>query len=381
MTTTTTTTLTDVTTVPFMDLRTQYELIEEEILAGLQQVCESSRFALGPSVEAFEQDFARYCEAGGCVAVNSGTSALHLAMRCLDIGPGDEVITVPMTFVATAWAISYVGATPVFVDIDPVTRTMDPTQLVAAITPRTKAILPVHLYGQPADMDAILDVADAHHLPVVEDAAQAHGATYRGQRVGSLGRIGCFSFYPGKNLGAYGEGGALVTSDAEIADRARALRDHGQRQRYRHEEIGYNYRMDAFQGEVLRIKLEFLDDWNAARQSHAEHYRMHLADVPGLRLPEVPDDRTSVFHLYVVELDERDETVVQLKAAGIQTGLHYPIPVHLQPAYAHLRHAEGAFPHTEWLAQRCLSLPMYPELTPQQLTHVASQLASLLNSA
>ena len=376
-----TTTLSDVTTVPFMDLRTQYTLIEDEILAGLQQVCESTRFALGPSVEAFEQDFARYCGVSDCVAVNSGTSALHLAMRCLDIGPGDEVITVPMTFVATAWAISYVGATPVFVDIDPVTRTMDPDQLASAITPRTKAILPVHLYGQPAEMDAILDTAADHDLPVVEDAAQAHGATYLGQRVGGLGRIGCFSFYPGKNLGAYGEGGALVTGDAEIAARARALRDHGQRQRYRHEEIGYNYRMDAFQGEVLRIKLEFLDDWNAARQSHAEHYHAHLANVPGVRLPEVPEDRTSVFHLYVVELDERDRTGEQLKAAGIQTGLHYPIPVHLQPAYAHLHHAEGAFPHTERLAQCCLSLPMYPELVPQQITYVASQLAEIINSA
>jgi len=375
------TTLTDVTTVPFMDLKTQYALIEDEILAGLQQVCESTRFALGPSVEAFEQDFARYCEVSDCVAVNSGTSALHLAMRCLDIGPGDEVITVPMTFVATTWAISYVGATPVFVDIDPATRTMDPDQLASAITSRTKAILPVHLYGQPADMDAILELAEAHDLPVVEDAAQAHGATYRGQRVGSLGRIGCFSFYPGRNLGAYGEGGALVTRDGEIAARARALRDHGQRQRYRHEEIGYNYRMDAFQGEVLRVKLEFLDDWNVARQSHAEHYRTHLSDVPGVRLPEVPEDRTSVFHLYVVELDERDETAAQLEAAGVQTGLHYPIPVHLQPAYAHLRHAEGAFPHTEWLAQRCLSLPMYPELTAQQLAYVVRQLAAIINSA
>ncbi|NQT52252.1 DegT/DnrJ/EryC1/StrS family aminotransferase, partial [bacterium] len=241
--------------VPFLDLKAQYVQIKDEVQAALAEVCESCRFALGPFVEAFEADFAAYCEAEHCVAVNSGTSALHVAMRCLGVRPGDEVITVPMTFVATTWAISYVGATPVFVDIDPATRTLDPGQVEAAITPRTKAILPVHLYGQPADLAPIICIADAHGIPVVEDAAQAHGARCQGRRVGAIGRIGCFSFYPGKNLGAYGEGGALVTDDPAVAATARSLRDHGQRERYCHETVGYNYRMDAFQGAVLGIKL------------------------------------------------------------------------------------------------------------------------------
>ena len=364
--------------VPFLDLKAQYSQIGPEVLAALAEVCQSCRFALGPKVEAFEAAFAEYCGAEHCVGVNSGTSALHLAMRCLNVGAGDEVITVPMTFVATTWAVSYVGATPVFVDIDPVWRTMDPSLLDSAITSRTKAILPVHLYGQPADMGAILEVAEAHGLPVVEDAAQAHGARWNGRRVGTFGRIAAFSFYPGKNLGAYGEAGALVTNDAEIAATARALRDHAQRRRYHHDTLGYNYRMDGFQGAVLGIKLRHLDEWNAARRRNAEAYRQRLADLDGVTAPREPAGCEGVYHLFVIEADGRDDIAQKLNEAGIATGLHYPVPVHLQPAYAHLGLAEGSFPVAERLARRCLSLPMYPELTAEQIQYVAETLRAAL---
>lgn len=363
--------------VPLLDLKAQYAQIASEVIPALREVCESCRFALGPRVEAFETAFARYCEAEHAVAVNCGTNALLLAMRCLEVGPGDEVITAPMTFVATAWSVTYVGATPVFVDIDPVTRTMDPRLIEAAITPRTRAILPVHLYGMPADMDAIRRIADQYRLPVVEDAAQAHGARYRGRRVGGIGEIGCFSFYPGKNLGAYGEGGMLVTNDPEIAAQARCLRDHGQRQRYLHETVGYNCRMDAFQGAVLGIKLKYLDDWNAARRRVAGLYRERLSDSAEISLPAELPDGEPVYHMYVIELDHREEVMKHLLEAGIGTGLHYPIPVHLQPAYAHLRYAPGAFPITERLARRCLSLPMYPELSEPRIDRVCERLLSV----
>jgi dTDP-4-amino-4,6-dideoxygalactose transaminase len=368
-------------TVPFLDLKAQYRQLEAEILPALRQVCENCTFTLGPTVKAFEERFARYCAARHCVAVNSGTSALHLALRCLDIGPGDEVITVPMTFVATVWAISYVGATPVFVDVDPATRTMDPARLKAAITPRTRAILPVHLYGQPANMDRILQVAEKHRLPVVEDAAQAHGARCRGRRVGGLGRMGCFSFYPGKNLGAYGEAGALVTDDPELADRARALRDHGQRQKHRHEAIGYNYRMSGFQGAVLDVKLKYLDEWNAARRAHAQRYLAGLAGLPQVGLPVLDDELESVFHLFVIEVDDRDRIAARLKTEGIDTGLHYPVPVHLQPAYHALGLPPGSFPVSERLARRCLSLPLFPELSDEQIDYVCTRLRAALASA
>ena len=364
--------------VPFVDLKAQFRTLENEVLAAVAEVCREARFCLGPAVEAFEARFAEYCGAAHCVAVNSGTSALHLAMRCLDIGPGDEVITVPATFVATAWAISYVGARPVFVDIDPASRTMDPGRLAAAVTPRTRAIVPVHLYGQPADMAAILRFAESRGLPVIEDAAQAHGARCDGRRVGGLGRVGCFSFYPGKNLGAFGEGGALVTNDADIAARARALRDHGQRRRYVHEEIGYNYRMEGIQGAVLGIKLARLDDWTAARRAHAAEYLRRLAGVPGLTLPREFPERPGVYHLFVIELDDRDAVAARLQHAGIQTGLHYPVPVHLQPAYRHLGHAAGDFPRAERLSARCLSLPMFPELSDDQIDYVCRTLTGVL---
>lgn len=356
--------------IPFLDLHAQYNTIRGEVLSALEAVCESSRFAQGPLTAEFEMAFARHCGVKHCVSVNSGTSALHLAMRCLDVGPDDEVITTPMTFIATAWGISYTGARPVFVDIDPERRTLDPDKLEAAITPRTKAILPVHLFGQPADMEPILRVADRHGIPVVEDAAQAHGARYKGRRVGQFGVMSCFSFYPGKNLGAYGEGGALVTDDDKFAARARALRDHGQSRRYHHEEIAYNYRMDSFQAAVLNIKLAKLDAWNAARAVQAQRYSELLTGLP-VKLPTHYEDSEAVWHCYVVECAKRDEAQSRLMEMGVETGIHYPIPVHLQRAYESLGHRLGAFPISEEFGRHCLSLPIYPELTEAQIEAVA----------
>src|SRR6266478_5032288 len=283
------------TKVPYVDLKAQYRTIRGEVLTALEAVCESTAFAQGPPTRDFEQEFAAYCGVRHCVSLNSGTSALHLALRCLDVGPGDEVITVPFTFIATVWAINYVGAKPVFVDIDPARRTLDPAKLEAAITPRTRAIVPVLLYGMPAAMSPILSIAAKHGIPVIEDAAQAHGATYQGKRIGQFGCSACFSFYPGKNLGAYGEGGALVTNDEACAKRARSLRDHAQGQPYHHNEVGYNYRMDSFQGAVLRIKLKHLDDGNAARAAHARRYAELLAG-SGVTVPAAFADSECVWH-------------------------------------------------------------------------------------
>jgi len=362
--------------VPYLDLQAQYDSIRAELLAALGEICESGTFAQGPATSDFETKFASYCEVDHCVTLNSGTSALHLALRCLDIEPGDEVITVAMTFIGTAWAISYVGATPVFVDIDPARRTMCPTNLEAAITPRTKAIIPVHLYGMPAEMDHIKLIAERHGLPIIEDAAQAHGARYRGKRVGQFGKIACFSFYPTKNLGAYGEGGALVTNDASIAQRARSLRDHAQSQKYLHDEIGYNYRMDSFQAAVLAIKLKRLDAWNAARADRAAYYTELLANSP-YKLPTHFSDSECVWHCYVTEAPKRHRVRSVLQEAGIETGVHYPVPVHLQKVYAHLGYRPGDLPITENLCQHCLSLPIYPELSKEKIFTVASILLDL----
>ncbi len=361
------------TKVPYLDLKAQYQSIRGEVLAALEAVCESTRFAQGPAAADFERDFAAFCGMKHCVSLNSGTSALHVALRCLDVGPGDEVITSPFTFIATAWAISYCGAKPVFVDIEPVRRCLDPARLEAAITPRTQAIMPVHLYGMPADMDAILAVAAKHKLPVVEDAAQSHGARYKGRRCGQFGCMTGFSFYPGKNLGAYGEGGALVTNDDGFAARAKSLREHGSRTRYYHDEVGYNYRMDSFQGAVLGIKLKRLDEWSAARQARARRYNELLAG-SGLGLPSFPADSESVWHCYVVEVENRDAVRQQLADAGIDCAIHYPVPVHLQKAYASLGHKRGDFPVSEALADRCLSLPIYPEMTDAQQDAVVAAL-------
>ena len=362
--------------IPYLDLQTQYDGIRTEVLAALEEICESARFAQGPATSDFETKFAAYCGVGHCVSLNSGTSALHLAVRCLDIGPGDEVITVGMTFIATAWAISYVGATPVFVDIDPERRTMSPEKLEAAITPRTKAIIPIHLYGVPADMDRIKTVANRHGLPIIEDAAQAHGARYRGKRVGQFGQLACFSFYPSKNLGAYGEGGALITNNASIAQRARSLRDHAQSEKYLHDEIGYNYRMDSLQAAVLAIKLKRLDAWNTARADRAAYYTELLKN-SSYKLPKHLSDSESVWHCYVIEAPERDRVRGVLHDAGIETAVHYPVPVHLQKVYAHLGYKAGDLPVTEGLCQHCISLPIYPELSKEKIFTVASILLDL----
>ncbi len=361
--------LKSMTRVPYLDLKIQYAAIRDEIQSVLAEVCDSARFAQGPPTQAFEQEFAAYCGVGHCVSLNSGTSALHLALRCLDIGPGDEVITTPFTFIATAWAINYVGAKPVFVDIDPKRRTLDPAKLEAAVIPRTKAIIPVHIFGVPADMDAVNAIARKHKLSVVEDAAQAHGARYKGKRVGQFSAMSCFSFYPTKNLGAYGEGGALLTNDEKLAARARSLREHAQSARYIHEDIGYNYRMDSFQAAVLRVKLKRLDAWNAARAAHACRYSEQLAGT-SYGLPSVPADSESVWHCYVIECDDRDRVRAALAAAGIDTAINYPLPLHLQPVYRSLGYRRGDLPVAERLCEQCLSLPMYPELTHEQIDTV-----------
>ncbi len=360
-------------TTPYLDLRAQYRALRSEVLRALEEICESTSFAQGPATSDFEAEFAAYCGIDHCVSLNSGTSALHLALRCLDVSPGDEVVTASMTFIATAWAISYVGAKPVFVDIDPARRTLDPDLLEGVITSRTKAIIPVHLYGMPADMERINAIAKRHGLPVIEDAAQAHGANYRGKRVGQFGKIACFSFYPGKNLGAYGEGGALITNDASIAQRARSLRDHAQRQKYFHDEIGYNYRMDSFQAAVLSIKLKHLDAWNRARTDCAMYYTELLKD-SSYKVPAHLSDSECVWHCYVIETLERDRVRSALQDVGIQTAVHYPLPVHLQKAYAHLGYKSGDLPMTEALCEQCLSLPIYPELSKEKISRVASVL-------
>jgi dTDP-4-amino-4,6-dideoxygalactose transaminase len=356
--------------VPYLDLKAQYASIKPEIDAAIARVLDSCQFVLGSEVAGFEQDFATYCGAAECIALNSGTSALHLALLAAGVGPGDEVITVPFTFVASVAAVCYCGARPVLVDIDPRSFTMDPAAVEAAITPRTKAILPVHLYGQSADMDPLMDVARRHGLVVIEDAAQAHGARYKGRPVGSIGQMGCFSFYPGKNLGAYGEGGAVTTSNAEYASTIRMLRDWGQDRKYHHLLRGFNYRMEGFQGAILRAKLRHLERWTEARRGVVNLYNELLAD-SGVETPtEMPWGR-HVYHVYTLRTHDRDGLQASLQAEGIQTGIHYPVPVHLQPAYADLGYGRGAFPHAEAAAEQVLSLPLYTELSSQAVAEVA----------
>ncbi|PHJ62740.1 erythromycin biosynthesis sensory transduction protein eryC1 [Nostoc linckia z18] len=356
--------------IPFVDLKTQYFSIKDEIDSAVLKVLASTQFVLGNEVKALEKEFADYCNADYGVAVNTGTSALHLALLAAGIGAGDEVITVPFTFVATTAAICYTGATPVFVDIDPVSYTIDVNQIEKAITERTKAILPVHLYGQPADMEPILDIARRHGLVVIEDAAQAHGAEYKGQRVGSIGDIGCFSFYPGKNLGAYGEGGMAVTNNPEYARTMGMLRDWGQESRYHHVLKGYNYRMDGIQGGILRVKLRYIEAWTEARRSHAAYYDELLKD-SGVSTPTVMPYSRHVYHVYAVRSPQRDALQQSLQEMEIQTGIHYPIPVHLQQAYAELGYQAGDFPHSEAAAKEVLSLPMYAELSQAQIETVS----------
>jgi dTDP-4-amino-4,6-dideoxygalactose transaminase len=359
--------------IPFVDLKAQYLSIKDEIDAAVLNVLDSTQFVLGSEVNSFEKEFAQYCDADYGIAVNTGTSALHLALLATGIGPGDEVITTPFTFLATVAAICYTGATPVFVDIDPVSYTIDVSQIESAITERTKAILPVHLYGQPADMDPILEIARRHGLTVIEDAAQAHRAEYKGRRVGGIADLGCFSFYPGKNLGAYGEGGIVVTSDPKHAQTIQMLRDWGQERRYHHVLKGYNYRMDGIQGAILRVKLRYLDAWTAARRSHAAQYDELLANT-AVKTPATMPYSHHVYHIYAVRSQHREVLQTALQAQGIQTGIHYPIPVHLQPAYSDLGYQAGDFPHAEQVAQEVFSLPMYAELSSTQVSTVAEQL-------
>jgi dTDP-4-amino-4,6-dideoxygalactose transaminase len=362
--------------VPLQDFKAEYAELRDEILPALDRVCEKAAFILGEEVEAFEREYADFCGTKHCVALANGTAALHLGLLALGVQEGDDVITSPNTFVATAEAITYCGARPVFVDIDPATANLNPKLLERAITPRTRAILPVHLYGRPADMDAINEIAARRNLRVLEDAAQAHGARYRGRRVGGLGHAAAFSFYPTKNLGGYGEGGALTTNDDQIAKFARAARSHGQTARYEHEFIGYNYRLDGFQGAVLRIKLRRLYAWTARRREIAREYRQALA---GARL-EIPVDDPrdeSVYHQFVIYAGNRGAVISQLAAREIETAIHYPTPLHLQPAYSSLGYPPGTFPHSEHACGSVLSLPVHPYLTAEQLAFVSNSVAEV----
>lgn len=396
-------------TIPFLDLKAHHEPIREQLDAAIAEVLDSSAFAGGTFVAAFERDFASYCGAGFAIGVGNGTDALWLALLALGVGAGDEVITIPSTFMATAEAISFCGARPVFVDIDEQTYTMDPGQIEKAITPRTKAIIPVHLFGQTAEMDVILEIARQHGIPVVEDACQAHGARYKGKRAGTLGIAGCFSFYPGKNLGAFGEAGAVITHDPDLADRIRVLRDHGQARKYYHSHIGWNARMDGIQGAVLRVKLRGLDSANTRRRAHARLYDELLGGHEEIITPFAAAHNQHVYHIYAVRVStpewklpgsaasqaegksaagkresgwapRRDQVLRKLGDHGVSCAIHYPIPVHLQEAYRGLGYAKGSFPVAERCAEQFLSLPMYPELTVEQIHYVAEQLKSAVES-
>lgn len=355
--------------IPFVDLKAQHAEQAEELEAVALEVLRSGNYVSGARVKAFEADFATYCGSPQAITVNTGTSALHLALLSLGVSEGDEVITTPATFVATIAAILYAGATPVLADIDPVTWNIDPAALEAAITPRTRAIIPVHLHGRMADMSAIMSIADARGIPVIEDAAQAHGAELDGRRAGSFGAIGCFSFYPSKNLGACGEGGAIVTGDADIADKLRLLRDWGQTRKYEHTLPGYNFRLDELQAGLLKVKLRLLDEWTDRRRALAAIYDERLAG-SAITPPAPSVGREHVYHVYAVRTPERDRLQAALQAAQIGTAIHYPVPVHLQPAYSTARYGRGAFPVSEAFAMEALSLPMFPHMTADQVHQV-----------
>jgi len=363
--------------VPYFDLKAQYRGIRDEVLAALDRACGDASFILGGEVAAFEEEFAAFCGTRHCVALNSGTSALHLALLAAGVGAGDEVITTSNTFIATAESVSYTGAVPVFVDIDPATANLDPGLIEAALTPRSKAIVPVHLYGRPADLESILKVGERTGLAVIEDACQAHGATYRGRPVGGFGLAATWSFYPAKNLGAYGEGGALTTNHDSVAALARELRSHGESRRYYHDRIGFNYRMEGFQGAVLRIKLRHLRAWMARRRQLVAIYRRALAGA-NLDLPQDRPDAESAYHLFTVYVDDRDRVRAALEARGVGSAIHYPVPIHLQRAYASLGYEHGSLPHTERACARVLSMPLFPEMTDEQVEHAASTLCDIV---
>jgi dTDP-4-amino-4,6-dideoxygalactose transaminase len=356
--------------IPLVDLQAQYQPLKDDILNRISNILDSMRLFLGPNVEGFEKEFSAFCEVKHAVGVSEGTTAIQLALMACGVEPGDEVITASHTFVATAEAIALTGAKPVFVDIDPITYTIDVAKIEEHITPRTRAIIPVHLYGQPADMDPIMHIAEQHGLWLIEDACQAHGARYRGRRVGGLGYMAAFSFYFSKNLGAYGEAGIVTTNDAELAHKVRKLRDHGSSERYQHDLIGMNGRMDEIQAAVLRAKLPYLEAWNEQRRANADGYASLLADIDALTTPSTADYSEHVFHLYVVRVPQRDELRRHLGELGIGTGIHYPVPCHLQPAFRSLGYGPGDLPVTERVADKIISLPMYPELTSEQQNYV-----------
>jgi dTDP-4-amino-4,6-dideoxygalactose transaminase len=361
--------------VPFLNLKAQYDAIAQEVGQSIKEVLDSCAFSGGPYVERFEEEFASFCGCSQAVGVGSGTEALWLALVALGVKTGDEVITAPNSFIATAEAVTLCGAEPIFIDVEELSFTMDPALLERAITPRTKAIIPVHLFGQTADMDPILAVARKHGIAVVEDACQAHGAEYKGRRAGSIGDAGCFSFYPGKNLGAYGEAGCVVTGNQQLADRIRMLRDHGQSRKYYHEIVGINGRMDGIQGAILSVKLKYLESWNAARRLHAETYGQLLQGVASVRTPKEMEYAQHVYHVYAVRSPERQRVIDALAAKGIACGVHYPVPIHLQHAYAPLKERlAGSFPVAERCAEEFISLPMFPELTEEQVAYVSGEL-------
>jgi dTDP-4-amino-4,6-dideoxygalactose transaminase len=360
--------------VPFLDLKAQYKTIKDEISAAINEVIENTAFAGGPFVAKFENEFAKFCGAQYAIGVGNGTDALWASLVALGIGAGDEVITTPNTFIATAEAISLSGATPVFVDIDEQTHNINPALIEAAITPKTKAIIPVHLFGQPADMDPIMAIAEKHGLKVVEDACQAHGAEYKGRKAGSIGAAGCFSFYPGKNLGAYGEGGGIVTNDEALAAKIRMFRDHGQAKKYYHDIIGWNARLDGIQGAVLNVKLKYLSDWNEARRRHARDYTAGLSSIKDVVVPQEAEYAKHVYHIYALRVQDRDKFMAYLNEKGIACGIHYPIPLHLQNAYAFMQKGSGSFPIAEKCAAEYVSLPMFAELTDEQVAYIVEQI-------
>jgi dTDP-4-amino-4,6-dideoxygalactose transaminase len=378
--------------VPFIDLKAQYDSIQEDIQTALNKVLESTAFSGGPFVAQFEKEFAAYCGCKHAIGVGSGTDALWVTLLALGIGPGDEVITVPNSFIATAEAISYCGARPVFVDIDEQTYNMDPNKLEDYLNrrfapfasrsvpfamrsaPKPKAVIPVHLFGQPADMDSIMEIAQKYGLFVVEDACQAHGAEYHGKKAGSIGNAGCFSFYPGKNLGAYGEAGAVVTNNDTLAEKIKIFRDHGQPVKYCHECIGWNARMDGFQGAVLGVKLRYLDEWNESRRRNARRYNNFLSSIEGIKIPKEAEYTRHVYHLYVIRTENRDELIRNLTEKNISCGIHYPLPIHMQKAYEFLGLQKGSFPVSEKYAGELVSLPMYPELTDEQIAYVVEEI-------
>jgi Predicted pyridoxal phosphate-dependent enzyme apparently involved in regulation of cell wall biogenesis len=366
--------------VPFLDLKIQYNAIKEEIALALRNVLDSTAFAGGPFVEKFQKDFASFCRSEFAVGVGSGTDALWVTLMCLGIGKGDEVITTPNTFIATAEAITFCGAKPVFVDIDEQTYNINPDLLKRAITSKTKAIIPVHLFGQPADMDPIVKIAREHGLFVIEDACQAHGAEYKGRRVGSIGHAGCFSFYPGKNLGAYGEAGAVITNDHELAEKIKRFRDHGQAKKYYHSMIGWNARMDGFQGAVLSVKLKHISEWNEARRKNAKRYNELLAAVEEITMPIEAEYAKHVYHIYAIRTKKRDALMSALAEKNISCGIHYPISLHLQDAYRFLGYTQESFPIAEKCAEEFLSLPMFPELTQDQIKMVVAEIKKIYRS-